>query len=160
MKKYKQAELEEFLEESNAIEGEYSDEALEEAMEAWQFLIGRDSITIPGILQMHKILMKTRDLKEKYKGVLRDCPVYIGGREAMDHREIRAALKDWCRQTNADNPDWEALHISYERIHPFVDGNGRTGRHLMNWTRLKKCDLPLWIIHEGLEQMEYYKMFR
>lgn len=49
-------------------------------------------------------------------------------------------------------------HVEYEIIHPFVDGNGRTGRMFMNWERLKG-GLPILVIHEGEEQQEYYKWF-
>ncbi len=51
------------------------------------------------------------------------------------------------------------LHVEYERIHPFVDGNGRTGRMFMNWWRMKN-GLPVLVIHEGEEQMDYYQWFK
>ncbi len=50
-------------------------------------------------------------------------------------------------------------HIFFEKLHPFEDGNGRTGRILMNLQKLNE-ELPLLIIHEGEEQMEYYKWFK
>ena len=51
----------------------------------------------------------------------------------------------------------KASHIAYERIHPFIDGNGRTGRMFMNWQRLK-AGLPILVIKEK-EKQEYYKWF-
>ena len=46
-------------------------------------------------------------------------------------------------------------HVEFEEIHPFVDGNGRTGRILMNLYRIY-MGFPILIIHTGKEQKEYY----
>ena len=50
-------------------------------------------------------------------------------------------------------------HIDFEQLHPFEDGNGRVGRILYNIHRVT-LGLPIHIIHEGEEQMEYYKWFK
>jgi Fic family protein len=50
------------------------------------------------------------------------------------------------------------MHIKFEEIHPFEDGNGRVGRILWNIQRLM-LGLPLKIIHTGKEQFDYYKIF-
>ena len=39
-------------------------------------------------------------------------------------------------------------HIQFERIHPFSDGNGRTGRMMMNYSLLQEGFPPL-IIEKG-----------
>jgi len=49
------------------------------------------------------------------------------------------------------------LHVHYEAIHPFIDGNGRTGRMFMNYWRVK-VGLPILVIKE-LERHEYYEWF-
>ena len=49
-------------------------------------------------------------------------------------------------------------HVEFESIHPFVDGNGRIGRLLMNWERIK-LGLPIIIIYEK-SKGEYYAWFR
>ncbi|GAF66482.1 hypothetical protein BTS2_3383 [Bacillus sp. TS-2] len=45
------------------------------------------------------------------------------------------------------------FHIQFERVHPFSDGNGRTGRMLMNYSLLEKGMPPLII--KGNDKIEY-----
>lgn len=41
--------------------------------------------------------------------------------------------------------DLSYFHLNFEKIHPFNDGNGRTGRLLINYFLLKQNDYPLVI---------------
>ena len=41
-----QKEIKEFLRQSNAIESEYSSEALKDSFESWNYLISKDNLTI------------------------------------------------------------------------------------------------------------------
>lgn len=43
-------------------------------------------------------------------------------------------------------------HIQFERIHPFSDGNGRTGRMVMNYSLLQQGFPPLIIEKETKAQ--------
>jgi len=61
--------------------------------------------------------------------------------------------------------DWHKLfhtlathHIEFERIHPFIDGNGRTGRLLLIYEMLLLDLLPLDIRFE--ERKTYYSAFK
>lgn len=47
-------------------------------------------------------------------------------------------------------------HIEFERIHPFADGNGRTGRLLINFIMLNNNLSPIVIPKE--ERTEYFNM--
>ena len=148
----------EFLKESNAIENVYDADSLVQAMYAWDYLKCQKEIYIGIILKTHKILMLNQSLLGYERGYFREVPVYIGGKEAMDWHKIPEAVGNWCYKTMHARHSAKKLHVEYEKIHPFVDGNGRTGRMFLNWTRLRKKQ-SLLIIHKGEEQREYYKWF-
>jgi len=155
-----------FLDESNKIEGVYDAQSLDQALFAWEYCIAQDELSIGVILKTHKILMLHQPLFPDEKGYLREVPVYIGGREAMHHSQLRGALQAWTTRSNLMvhypgsriSDDIKLHHVEYERIHPFVDGNGRTGRIFMNWQRVK-AGLDIDIIYEN-EKYDYYKWFK
>lgn len=159
-------EITEFLKESNAIEGVYDAVSLKQAKTAWEYLIKQKVLTHDVVLKTHKLLMLRQNLKPKHKGYYRDCEVRIAGRYGVHFWEIREQMDKWLGDVavsvelpGIDGHHIQLDHIEYERIHPFVDGNGRTGRMFMNWQRLK-AGLPILIIHAGDEQWAYYDWFK
>jgi len=50
------------------------------------------------------------------------------------------------------------LHHKFEKIHPFMDGNGRTGRMLLNFILMKSNYPPLIILNK--ERKEYLDALR
>jgi hypothetical protein len=158
----------EFLKESNAIEGVYSKEALDDSIEAWKFAKGylKYEINKRFISLIHKLIMKR--LNPEIAGKIREVDVYVGNkfkgfRKCMTPEVIKDELKLLCNKGiypyylgKEYVKNW---HIRFEMIHPFSDGNGRTGRILMNFQRLK-IGLPLLIIHSGIEQQDYYNWFK
>lgn len=165
-------QVKEFLRESNAIEGVYSDEALNDALNAWEYAYRerKHGFSLEYILHIHRMLMINLD--PSIAGKLRDCDVWIGGKKNwfISTALLKEDLRDWCEFANAIRTDSDyipqstlddatrSLHVDFEDIHPFRDGNGRTGRILWNINRLL-CGLPIQIIHEGKEQRDYYKWF-
>lgn len=149
----------EFLRESNAIELVYDHVSLQQAIYAWEYLKEQDQMSIGVALKTHKILMLHQPLLPNEKGYLRDVDVYIGGRKGFPVHSLRLALDGWSEKMNMLEMSefWKDLHIEYEHIHPFVDGNGRTGRMFMNWHRLK-FGLPVLVIKEK-EKYAYYDWF-
>lgn len=146
-----------FLRESNAIEDVFDEESLSQAAWAWAYLKGQKELNIGVILKTHKILMLNQGLRPNERGYFRQRRVYIGGRSALHYSDIRPALKVWVQEANADPANWKNMHRLYEEIHPFVDGNGRTGRMFMNWQRLQ-AKLPILVITRA-ERNKYYEWF-
>jgi len=80
-----------------------------------------------------------------------------GGMTPPDFPEIPALVSDWVRLANAEPGDAAALmqhlatvHAEFERIHPFRDGNGRSGRLALN----------LLLVRHGLAPAIIYKRDR
>ncbi len=115
----------EFLEQSNRIEGVYDAPSLEDAVEAWKFCIAQPKLTEAVVRETHKILMRRQNISEYDKGKYRVTTVYIGGKAAIDPVHISGALQTWLRKMKRLPANWEKMHVEYEKIHPFIDGNGR-----------------------------------
>lgn len=155
----------EFLKESNAIEGIYDSHSLWRAEKAWEYLKSQDHLTTEVVQQVHKILMTDSDLIMNQIGSYRTCSVSVGGRMSIHWVLVIEEMKSWIGDANnsVHVPGKGGLnikidHVQYEKIHPFVDGNGRTGRIFMNWQR-RKAGLPILIIRAE-ERGEYYKWFK
>jgi Fic family protein len=101
-----------------------------------------DNIDDVAILAMHEELM--RDIDPTSAGRWRKEQVWIGGgthgpRGAMfvppHYSRVSAAIDDLLRFAQRDDipalPQIALAHAQFETIHPFTDGNGRTGRALI-----------------------------
>ena len=103
-----------------------------------------DPITVDQLLAFHRTLLAGSRLSA-HAGVIRDEQNWIGG---SDYNPCSAAfippppeyvsglLEDLCLFCNGDSLPAVAqaalAHAQFETIHPFVDGNGRTGRALIH----------------------------
>jgi len=158
MPEIKESEITEFLVQSNYIENERSQQAHDDARVAWDYLVQKDELTEATLLETHYWLL--RNLDREIAGKIRAVNVMIlSKKERLPHwQNVPQMLTSLIRVTEPEADDIQRWHVAFERIHPFRDGNGRTGRIIMNWQRIKQ-GLPLLIIHEGMEQQEYYKWF-
>ena len=67
---------------------------------------------------------------------------------------MRVLLASYHEKREIDIVDLALFHAEYEKIHPFADGNGRTGRIILYKECLKNKILP-FIIHDS-NKVEYY----
>ncbi|MET7999890.1 Fic family protein [Nonomuraea glycinis] len=114
------------------------------AMESALDLADAPSLHVDDILTLHRRLLSgTRD--ERFGGVVRTEQNWVGGPGMSPCTadfvpppadRVQALLDDLCAYISGD--DHPALvqaaiaHAQFETIHPFVDGNGRTGRALIH----------------------------
>ena len=162
MKKLDPEEVDRFLRESNAIEGVYDDDSLVQAHLAFDYLMEHDYISRDIIKHAHKILMKNQDIDKFDKGAWRRRPVSIGGQLKIDPPLIiDHKIKVWCEDTMRVDRNYDPvnLHVEFEEIHPFIDGNGRMGRLLLNWHLVKRNKAPLLIYTEA-DRVTYYRLFK
>lgn len=148
----------EALRESNAIEGIYDLASYCQALLAFDYMLKQDEITLDVILKAHKTLMKGQPLETAYKGNWRTIQVFIGGREAPRWEGLPLRMEDWIEN------DWLRMapldsHVTFEQIHPFVDGNGRIGRMLLFWKQIKDHGV-LQEYPTKAKVNEYYGLFR
>lgn len=148
-----------FLKESNAIEDVWDNDSLKQSIYAWEYLKSQQKLDTGIILKTHKILMLHQHIQPDEKGYWRNCEVMIGGRMGRPYYVVPILMSEWIKQTNKSTT-WKQIkkdHVEYEIIHPFVDGNGRTGRMFMNWQRLKN-NLPIMVIYND-KKHKYYDWF-
>lgn len=85
-----------------------------------------------------------------------DIEPFPGGMQPPDWTQVPVLIRDWVndvqalRKAKADEiPEAIArLHARFEQVHPFLDGNGRTGRLVLNLL-LVRLGYPPAIIYKG-----------
>lgn len=123
------------------------------------------------ILDVHRELLRDVRGEERRPGELRTSPVWIGAAGATPdtaafvpplHQHLPELLADWERFVNDDGQAYPALiqaalmHYQFETIHPFLDGNGRIGRLLINLVLMARGRLS----HPLLYLSSYFEMHR
>jgi Fic family protein len=111
---------------------------------AVETLSGRPQILVEDILGVHERLLAGISL-ERYARQLRDAQNWIGGSSfnpcsaafvPSPPERVPELMQDLCDFCNDDTLPAVAqaaiAHAQFETIHPFVDGNGRTGRALIH----------------------------
>jgi Fic family protein len=135
---------EDFVRESNRIEGILRDPTPEEMAEFHRFA-ELETVTIEDIQHFVSIYQPRFPV-----GVLRSSPD-IPGVRVGDHiappsgPDIRARLDHLVRCANARTMSAYDVHVAYEQLHPFTDGNGRSGRMLWRWQMGRA---PIGFLHQ------------
>lgn len=101
--------------------------------------------------------------KKDDRGVYRKIPVRILGaahepvQPYLIQPKLEALLQDYAEDTGHIVAKIARFHIEFESIHPFIDGNGRTGRLLANLELMKAGFPPINI--KFADRLSYYEAF-
>lgn len=144
---------------SNMIEDIFDEEEVPKSESAWEYLLNCETITGWNVLDIHSMVMV--DLIDPiFVGIWRTYNVQISSSRNIlpSYIHVPELMREWIREFQYyQDLDPREVHIKFERIHPFVDGNGRTGRLLMWWHEVKLGKKPTLI--EYKTRHNYYDWF-
>ena len=110
-----------------------------------------------GVKDMHAILMENIMIG----GIYRNVDVYISGARHTPpspneaYKQVKNFYADLPYKTEMNGMELAAwTHAEFVKIHPFVDGNGRTSRLIMNYQLMVHGFLPISIAKES--RLDYF----
>ncbi len=121
---------------------------------AIEFAASAARLDVSHILEIHRILLAGSRL-DAHAGRIRTVQNWIGGSAFNPCKaafvppppeQVEGLLEDLCAFSNEDRlpavVQAALVHAQFETIHPFVDGNGRTGRALIHVVLRKRGVAP------------------
>ena len=139
----------------------------------YEALKQRTEISEDFVKRLHSFVLRGAEDAGEYRTIQN----YIGDLSRTVYtpcspREVPVKMKEYISEVGSDfnknkdliareNIDWSTLfhsfakhHIEFERIHPFTDGNGRTGRLFLTYEMISLGLIPVDIRYE--ERSRYY----
>jgi hypothetical protein len=117
-----------FIRESNRIEGILRDPT-EDEIAAHELLLGLPQLTPTTVGDFQGVIAPGMPIR-RHKGMNVRVGNYIAPEGAPS---IVSRLRRILDKANlASGSPWE-VHIAFEKLHPYMDGNGRTGRAIWAW---------------------------
>lgn len=120
-------------------------------------------LNIDTMLLLHKMLIS--NIRDDIAGRFRNENefVRVGSHIAPNPQEIEERIKKMLSEYNAINYEniikrIARLHLTFEYIHPFVDGNGRIGRVINNYLLIREGFVPINI--KFIDRENYYQAFK
>lgn len=120
----------------------------------------KEPISEKNIKQIHYLVLAD---KKEDRGVYRKVPVHIMGAKHepvqpyLIEPKMEQLLQDFEKNDEHIITKLARFHIEFEGIHPFIDGNGRTGRLLINLELMKAGYPPIDI--KFTDRLAYYNAF-
>lgn len=112
------------------------------------------------IKEIHALVLIDRQTD---KGTYRSVPVRVGAFDPCQPYEVPIKMEQLMAQYESDMQSLHAVervalfHLMFETIHPFIDGNGRVGRLILNFDLMKDGFPPINIMFS--DRQKYYECF-
>jgi Fic family protein len=120
-------------------------------------------LSLSVILSLHKMLIS--NIRDDVAGRFRydNEFVRVGNYIAPSPKEVIERLEKMLEEYNAVSHEniikrIAKLHLTFEHIHPFCDGNGRIGRVINNYLLIREGFVPINI--KFIDRKKYYEAFR
>jgi len=119
-------------------------------------------LTLDVLMLMHQMLIS--NIRDDIAGRFRndDEWVRVGSHIAADPKDVVKLLQDMMIEYKLSSEEniikrIATIHLTFERIHPFVDGNGRIGRVVNNFLLIRDHHVPINI--KFIDRAQYYDAF-
>ncbi|MEX2013096.1 MAG: Fic family protein [Candidatus Levyibacteriota bacterium] len=120
-------------------------------------------LTLEVILSLHKMLIS--NIRDDIAGRFRVAGefVRVGNHVAPQPEDVLELMKKALTEYNASSgkniiKKIAKLHLDFEYIHPFCDGNGRIGRVINNYLLIREGYVPVNI--KFIDRAKYYDAFK
>lgn len=163
--------LSEALQIKAGADTEFSQTLRDDAEEVWNYCealtfasseIRERPLSLHLLRETHKLLMRGVRGRDKTPGQFRTLQNWIGPRGRgieqasfvpIPQEHLMSGLESWIQYVNGNSvPDYlvqlAVIHLEFEAIHPFMDGNGRLGRMIV----------PLFLYERKMLRWPYFYM--
>lgn len=149
--------MRECIRESNLIEGVSDPVEVDQSMEAWRLLVQADGVTHSVVKNVQAVIVANDPrLGSEQRGAYRDLTRFdgtVGDYVLPRWFDVQGLMDDWLDGVTL-RTSW-INHVYFESIHPFCDGNGRTGRMLMWFDQIGRGEQPSLVRAAG--KWDYYR---